>query len=191
MRELRETTTATTLPLTLVQNPDYPQTTRRGGPTRKYRHQSKASRVTGRRVFWWDLDYAVWYAHTLLLQDHPEIRAMFTGPEPEAAPEPEHVKLEGQRLEDDRALRGPATVKAAKTRRTRHEGNVACMNVHRGTHAAWLDAQASTPDVVAEAEAIVAETPAVSQATIETLTLAVAQLAELVGEIAINTRTNA
>ena len=113
-------------------------------------------------------------------------------PAPESAPEPEHVKLEGQRLEDDRALRGPATVKVAKTRRTRHEGNVACMNVHRGTHAAWLDAQASTPDVVAEAEAIVAETPEPTIVkALEVLTLGLASVMERLTELQINSRANA
>ena len=112
--------------------------------------------------------------------------------EPTQAPTPvsEAPKLEGKRLEDDRELRGPAGKRAKRTRVTRHEGNVACMNVHTGTHAAWAQA-----DVVAEAEAIVAETPAPTStdmpAWAETLMLTVAQLAEVVGELAIATRTNA
>ena len=66
------------------------------------------------------------------------------------------------------------------------------MNVHTGTHAAW----ASTPtDVVEQAETIVAETPAPVAADMpawaEVLMLTVAQLAEVVGELAIATRTNA
>ena len=111
-------------------------------------------------------------------------------PTPEPTPVSEAPKLEGKRLMDDIELRGPAGKRAKRTRVTRHEGNVACMNVHTGTHAAWAQA-----DVVAEAEAIVAETPAPTSpdmpAWAETLMLTVAQLAEVVGELAIAHRTNA
>jgi len=66
------------------------------------------------------------------------------------------------------------------------------MNVHRGTHAAWLDAQASTPDVVAEAEAIVAETPEPTIVkALEVLTLGLASVMERLTELEINSRANA
>ena len=116
-------------------------------------------------------------------------------PTPEPAPEPEAPKLEGKRLMDDIELRGPAGKRAKRTRTTQphagYEAGTACMNVHTGTHAAWAQA-----DVVAEAEAIVAETAPTSPdmpAWAETVMLAVAQLTEGVGELVIANaaRTNA
>ena len=89
MRELRETTTATTIPLTLEVDPNSPEHTRVVGPnTYGLQYRIKAIQVDGRRAFNWNRVQKVWYTYTLLLQAPPEIRAMFTGPEA-ATPEPE------------------------------------------------------------------------------------------------------
>ena len=109
-------------------------------------------------------------------------------PTPEPTPLSEAPKLEGKRLEDDRELRGPAGKRAKRTRTTRHEGNVACMNVHTGTHAAWAQA-----DVVAEAEAIVAETPAPTSvdAHLQALALGYVQLSDRIDVIEAQIRVGA
>ena len=116
-------------------------------------------------------------------------------PTPEPTPVSEAPKLEGKRLMDDIELRGPAGKRAKRTRTTQphagYEAGTACMNVHTGTHAAWVDAGEGT-DVVAEAEASVAETPAdAPPAWAQTLMLGMASMMERITDLEINSRVSA